>query len=186
VIVGLATTGLRSESFNGLRWSEIDLDAGMIRIKDERFSSRKRKLGAIRTLKGKRDHALPIHPSFRCVLEKLPRSADGRVFHGLRGGHLHARNNLEILQTKVIKPLVGEFPTPPGEIGFEHGVIHSFRHYFCSEAFRQGASEAQVLDWLGNRDSKMILIYRHLRPDDSKRKMNSIDFLGDGKMPAPD
>jgi integrase len=75
------------------------------------------------------------------------------------------------------------FPTPPGQIGFEHAVIHSFRHYFCSESFRQGASEAQVLEWLGNRDSRMIQTYRHLRPDDSKTKMNQIDFLGNGTSP---
>jgi len=125
------------------------MEAGTIRITDERASKRKRMLGSIRTMKGKRDHTLPLHPSFRQVLQRLPRHADGLVFHGPRGGRLHSRNVLEVLQNKVIKPLVERFPTPPGEIGFEHGVIHSFRHFsVCSEAFRQGASEAQVLEWL--------------------------------------
>jgi hypothetical protein len=32
----------------------------------------------------------------------------------------------------------------------------------------------------------MILIYRHLRADDNKRRMNGIDFLGDGNVPTPD
>jgi integrase len=185
VIIGLATTGLRSESLNGLRWSEVDLPAGVIRIRDERFDRRKKSLDGIRTMKGKRHHTLPIHPSFRQVLERLPKANDGLVFHGPRGGHLHARNNLQTLQSQVIEPLKATFPTPPGEVGFEHAVIHSFRHFFCSEAFRQGASEAQVLEWLGNRDSNMIKIYRHLRPDDSKAKMNGIDFLGDGTGPSP-
>ncbi|MEX2140543.1 MAG: tyrosine-type recombinase/integrase [Pirellulales bacterium] len=180
VIVGLATTGLRSEEFNGLRWSDIDFEAGVIRLKDQRYSGRKRMLGSIRAIKGKRDRVLPLHPAFRGVLESLPRNRDGLIFHGPRGGRLHARNNLEFLKTQVIKPLADKFPTPSGEIGFEHGVIHSFRHFFCSEAFRGGASEAEVLDWLGDRDSNMIKVYRHLRPDDSKAKMNRIDFLGNG------
>jgi integrase len=180
VIIGFATTGFRSETLNGLRWTDIDFKSAVIRVKDERASRRKKKLGSIRTLKGKRDHTLPLHPSFQEVLNRLPRHSDGLVFHGPRGGRLHSRNVLDVLKRKVIKPLIGHFPTPPSEIGFEYGVVHSFRHFFCSEAFRQGATEAEVLAWLGNRDSKMILIYRHLRPDDSKRRMKGIDFLGDG------
>lgn len=51
------------------------------------------------------------------------------------------------------------------------------RHYFCSESFRNGASEAQLLEWLGHRDSKMVAHYRHLRPDDSKKLMSSMRLL---------
>ena len=56
---------------------------------------------------------------------------------------------------------------------------------FCSEDFRNSATEAEVLNWLGDRDSQMIHIYRHLRQDDSKRKMNEIDFVGGGALPSP-
>ena len=87
---------------------------------------------------------------------------------------------MELLKTQIIAPLKERFPTPPGETGFEHGVIHSFRHFFASEAFREGETEPQVLEWLGDRDSEMIKIYRHLRPDDGKQKMNGINFFGEG------
>jgi hypothetical protein len=34
------------------------------------------------------------------------------------------------------------------------------------------------MEWLGHRDSKMVAHYRHLRDEDSQRKMQQIDFLG--------
>lgn len=69
------------------------------------------------------------------------------------------------------------FNTPSGEIGFEHGRIHSFRHYFCSQCFLGGASESEIKEWLGHADSKMVEHYRHLRSKDAQRKMNRIRFL---------
>ena len=48
-----------------------------------------------------------------------------------------------------------------------------------TEAFRQGATEAEVMDWVGHRESKMVHHYRHLRPDDSQSRMRKIDFLAD-------
>lgn len=128
-------TGLRSESLNGLRWSEVDLQAGMIRIRDERFDRRKKNLDTIRTMKGKRDHCLPINWRFHDVLERLPKAKDGLVFHGPRGSRLRARNTLKVLQSKLIEPLKEKFPTAPGETGFEHAKIHSFRHFFLQRSF---------------------------------------------------
>jgi len=85
---------------------------------------------------------------------------------------------LKVLLRDVIRPLKQRFPTPPGEIGFEHGRVHSFRHYFVSEAFRQGATEGEVMEWVGHRDSKIVAHYRHLRKADSHRRMEKVDFLG--------
>jgi hypothetical protein len=50
---------------------------------------------------------------------------------------------------------------------------------FCSQAFLDGAAEADIKDWLGHRDSRMVTHYRHLRREDSVRKIEQIDFLGD-------
>src|SRR5437773_5840771 len=77
----------------------------------------------------------------------------------------------------VIEPLKPNYPTPAGEIGFEHGRLHSFRHFFCSQAFLHGASEGEIREWLGYADSKMVEHYRHLRNDDAQRKMGKISFL---------
>jgi integrase len=96
---------------------------------------------------------------------------------------LRENNALAALKKRVIQPLVKQFPTAEGEIGFEHGTFHSFRHYFTSQCFLGGASEGEVKEWLGHRDSKITEIYRHLRSDDAQRKMRQIDFLGAAAEP---
>jgi hypothetical protein len=35
-----------------------------------------------------------------------------------------------------------------------------------------------VMDWLGHQDSGMIRIYYHLHDQESRKRMNSLDFLG--------
>jgi hypothetical protein len=86
-----------------------------------------------------------------------------------------------ILIRDVIEPLKAGFPTPAGELGFEHGRVHSFRHYFCSKAFIDGATESEVKEWLGHADSRMVAHYRHLRVEDGQRRMQSIDFIGSAR-----
>jgi integrase len=171
---------LRIGELASLRWSDVDLRSITILLTDERASSRRKMFGAIRTTKGKRNRSLPIHPDLLAVLLDLKansKEGDGRVFHGPRGGKMKPDTVRNILVREVIEPLKDRFPTPPGEIGFEHGRLHSFRHYFCSQAFLGGAAEADIKDWLGHRDSKMVAHYRHLRRDESQRKMQQIDFL---------
>jgi integrase len=77
----------------------------------------------------------------------------------------------------VIGPLAEKFPTPEGEIGFEHGRLHSFRHFFVSQAFLGGASEGEIREWVGHRDSEMVEHYRHLGRKDAVRRMEQISFL---------
>lgn len=180
VIVGLACTGMRIGELASLRWSDVDFDSRTILLTDERASSRRRKLGQVRTTKGKRNRSVPICKELLTVLKALKNTkhADGRIFHGPRGGILKPDTVRNIFLRDIIEPLKAKFPTPPGEIGFEHGRLHSFRHYFCSQAFRDGVSEAELMAWLGWRDSKMVAHYRHLRREDGQRKIDEIDFLG--------
>jgi integrase len=62
-------------------------------------------------------------------------------------------------------------------VGFEHGRLHSFRHYFVSQAFLGGVSEGEIREWVGHRDSRIVERYRHLRNDEARKKMNKIEFF---------
>lgn len=177
VIVGLTHTGVRISELAGIRWGDVHLDGGVLRIADERSSRRKCQAGTARTTKGKRSRTIPIHAKLRELLVSLPRHTDGFVFHAVRGGRIRSRNVLEQFLRHVIQPLKSKFKTPAGEIGFEHGRIHSLRHFFCSQCFLGGASEGEIKEWLGHADSKMVEHYRHLRSEDAQRKMNQIRFL---------
>ena len=85
---------------------------------------------------------------------------------------------------KVITPLKNRFPTPAGEVGFEHACPHSFRHYFVSEAFRRGATEPWIMQWVGHRESRIVARYRHLRDDDGQREMARLDLLRSPSEPG--
>jgi integrase len=184
VIMTLAHTGLRISELAGLRWSDVNLTKNTIRVADKRASQRKKDAGTARTTKGRRSRIIPLHSVLKRTLLKLPRQADGMVLHAVQGGKLLPRNVLQAFIDEVIEPLKKQFPAPVGEIGFEHGRLHSFRHFFCSQAFLGGASEGEIREWLGHVDSKMVEHYRHLRNDDVQRKMDQIDFLGQQAAPS--
>ena len=177
LIVALVHTGLRIGELSNLRWSDIRLDQNLLTVADERSNRRKQHAGTCRTTKGRRSRIIPIHPELKRVLVAAHRHIDGYVFHAQRGGRLRPRNVLQAFIDDVIEPLKARFPTPADEIGFGHGRLRSFRHFFCSQAFLGGASEGEIREWLGHADSKMVEHYRHLRSEDAQRKMEKIDFL---------
>jgi integrase len=182
VITALGTTGMRIGELCGLRWSDVDLNTNMITIPDNRHSGRHQQQGAVRTTKGRRTRRVPIHPVLRVRLAVMRHHVDGRVFHGPRGGVLKPDTVLAVLKREIIKPLEPQFPTPKGEIGFAHCRVHSFRHFFVSQAFLGGASEGEIREWVGHTDSRIIERYRHLAQDDAKRKMNGLTFFDEGAI----
>jgi site-specific recombinase XerD len=44
----------------------------------------------------------------------------------------------------------------------------------------KGIPERIVMEWLGHSDSEMVKIYYHLSDEESRRKMDQLDLLGDG------
>jgi len=177
IVVALTTAGVRIGELAALRWSDLDLDANVLKLTDERYSQRRKHLGNARLIKGKRGRTIPMNLALRNVLVGMQRSTDGLVFHGPRGGKLKPDVVRTALLRDVIRPLSGRFPTVPGEIGFEHGRVHSFRHYFVSEAFRLGVPEPRIMEWVGHRDSRIVARYRHLRDDDGQHAMQELEFL---------
>ena len=146
-------------------------------IADERFSSRKQALGTARTSKGKRSRVIPIHPDLKAILADLRRHSDGQVFHGPLGGRLKQDTARNIFRREVIAPLRDRFRTTRGDIGFEHARFHSFRHFFVSQCTEHGCSEGEIMTWTGHRDTELVAHYRHLRQEESRRKIERIPFI---------
>lgn len=179
VILALSHTGMRIGELVALRWEDIDLQSEFLYVVDERAVRHRHKMRDARTTKGKRSRAIPIHSRLKEVLEQMPRSDDGFVFHTKRGKRVSAKLVCDTLVQKVIHPLKPRFPSAKSEIGFADGRVHSFRHFFCSQCFIKGAGEGEIREWLGHAESKMVEHYRHLGADEAKRRMNSINFLGE-------
>ena len=178
VFTALISTGLRISELASLRCSDIDRGANVIRLTDE-SSSRKSAGRRIRQTKSGRSRSLPIHEEFVAVLEKKSTAADGILFHGPRGGILKPDTVRNVLIRDVLTPLSTRFPTPPGEIGFINGRLHSCRHFFASRCAADGFSEQVVMAWLGHRDSKMARHYFHLHNETAQRHMGRLRLLGD-------
>ena len=186
VLLFLTLTGARIGELRQLPWSLIDLDAQIISFVDNRGSALAKKVGAVRTTKGKRGRRVPIHPMLEAMLRRRLDACgnDTVVFRGPEGGQLSPDGVLVALKRDVIKPLSKQFPTPGGEIGFEHGTTHSLRHVFVSQAFMAGANESEIGDWVGHKSSRITRRYRHLGQQDSIRRMRQLDLLTTPSTPA--
>lgn len=175
VIVGLACTGLRIAELTGLKWSDVDLEQGMISLTDE--TGHKTADEPYRTLKSGRSRSLPIDAELRSVLEQLPRKSS-YVFLGPTQRPLKADYVRRKFVKYVIEPLSAKFPATPGKQSFADGRLHSFRHAFVSHCAAQKVPELFVMEWVGHADSSMVRHYFHLPDEESRRHMAGLEFLG--------
>lgn len=179
VIIALAHMGVRISELVSVRWSDIDLTPDRLELTLTDESGRPRKPGSHRRqLKSGRSRSVPLHPNLLTVLKRLP-MRDAYVFHGLRGERINSDMVRQAFVRHVITPLAKQFPTPEGERGFEHGRLHTFRHYFCSTCANNGVPEPVLMKWLGHADSKMVRHYYHLDVEESQRWIQQTNFLGE-------
>jgi integrase len=169
VILGLSRTGMRIGELAATRWSDIDLEHGFLTVADERGQGAA--TGDVRTTKGKRTRRIPLHDELRSHLSSLPRKSDGLVWHSVLGHRLESGNFRQQFVRDVIVPLSPQFAPR-----FVTATPHSFRHFFCSQAFANGVPEGTIREWLGHADSKIVELYRHLGDLDARRHMDRLEF----------
>ena len=104
VIIALAHLGVRIGELAGLRWTDVDLQANMVTVADERASRRKKLAGTARTTKGKRSRKIPIHPHLcgdsveddaGCRWPRVPRRAWRSAASQQRAARVHPRRDRE-------------------------------------------------------------------------------------------
>ena len=54
--------------------------------------------------------------------------------------------------------------------------LHGFRHYFISNAIKNGLTENQIIKWTGHNNTSSLGSYNQLVPDDIRDKINKIDL----------
>lgn len=177
VVVALSFTGLRIGELAELRWQDVDVDKGVIRLIDTTRRSRKSKRNEARSTKSHRDRILPIHRELRPILEHLRHHPDGRVFHGPLGGKIKPDTVRNVLTKEVLAPLAKTFPAVGDAPGISAGRLHSFRHFFCSMSADNGVPEQMLMAFLGHRDSEMIRHYYHMQQDEARKQMNKLPSL---------
>lgn len=89
------------------------------------------------------------------------------------GWQIKADTVRRILIRDVLTPLSSRFPSKKDVIGFI-GLLHSFRHFFCSNCANRKVPERVLMNWLGHRKSRMVHRYYHLHDEESIRQMKQV------------
>jgi integrase len=150
-LVLIATTGLRRGECLALRWSDdVDLDAGLVRVRDtvQRLYG-KLSTGPVKTDRSRR--TIPLSPAMVAMLrrhrvtqlEERMRAANqwtdtDLVFTTELGHVVEPRNLLRVVETAAKR------------IGLDGGGVHTLRHSAATAWLEAGVHIKQVSDLLGH------------------------------------
>jgi integrase len=161
------TTGLRSGELLGLRWEDLDLQAGTLQVKRTMFNGR---VEAPKTLKGRRSIKL-TQISIRALQEH--QKVGEWVFCTKVGTPVSVHN----LHNRSWKPLLKKLGLPPST------RFHDLRHTCATLLLTRGVHPKIVSEMLGHGSISITLdVYSHVLPNlqsEAVRAMEGI-FKGDG------
>jgi len=144
VIVLAIETGMRRGELLSLRWKDVDLEKGTVRL--------------LQTKNG-RPRTVPLTPRAIEELSRIEKIGDS-VFH--------VSSNAVHLCWNRIRVRAGL-----GGLRF-----HDLRHEAISRFFELGLSIPEVALISGHRDTKMLMRYTHIRPEDLSRKLSQLVGTG--------
>jgi integrase len=157
ILCGLRA-GLRQGELLELRWEDLDLLKGVIRVRRAIYD------GVIDTPKGGRSRDVPMSDELREAFRTLPsRFAGGLVWPATAGRNL----------TK------GEAKWPLWRAcrraGLRRVGWHVLRHTFASHLVMRGVPLKAVQELLGHASIEMTMRYAHLAPDVSRDAVKLLD-----------
>lgn len=142
----LAFTGARKSEITGLRWSEVDLERGYLRLGDSKTGAK----------------VIPIGAPACEVLADVARVDDSLfVFPAVRGGG--AFQGVEKVWRKV-----------RADAGFPELRLHDLRHSFASVGLARGDALPVIGAILGHADVKTTSRYAHLADDPVRKAADGI------------
>ena len=184
ILATAAMAGLRSSELRGLRWSDLDLDVGILRVRQR--ADETGKMGPPKSAAGTRD--IPMSPWLVNVLKRWrlecprARGALDLVFPNGKGRVENHANiaNRGLYETERKLAMVNAAGAP------RYGM-HSLRHFFASLMIEQAHLPKRVQEMLGHSSLQMTYDrYGHLFPaDDGERaKMEQASAFLSATNPA--
>lgn len=151
-------TGLRRGELLGLRWEDIDLVAGRLRV------CRALVVGLLGTPKSGKTREIPLSDEAIAALEGLPsRSAQGFVF---------TRRSGKLLTEDIVRyPL----ERTCRRAGLRRIGWHVLRHTFASHLVMRGVPLTAVQELLGHSNIAMTMRYAHLTADVRRDAVRLLD-----------
>jgi integrase len=150
-IIILVNTGLRRAELFNLRWRDVDLEAGKLRVWPyEGF-----------TPKGKRPRSIPLNDAVLKTLMAL-RDIENDSAYVLRPySSIHTLRRQFTLLAKRLKMA---------------GTLHDLRHTLASHLAMAGTPIPVIKELLGHSDIATTMIYAHLSPEQHKGEVNKSNF----------
>ena len=162
----LATTGMRRGEALGLRWSDVDLDAGRLRVVQTIIQMRSKvTIGEPKTARGRRPIALDDGDGRRA--SRAP-PADARGADARRPRLRRPRASCSISPTaRACGPTPSARRSSAGSrsYGLPRLTLHGLRHTWATLALEQGIHPRVVQERLGHSTIAITLgIYSHVAP----------------------
>ncbi len=146
VIKLLIFTGARKNEIQGLRWDEVDFQAGYLKLADSKTGQK----------------AIPLNAGALEILSNLARQQGSEYVFPSFGGSTHYVGT-PMIWTKI-----------RAAAGLEDVRLHDLRHSFASIAVSGGASLPIIGALLGHSDSSTTQRYAHLQDDPLKAASDAV------------
>jgi integrase len=146
-------TGMRLKEVVGLRWSDVDRNAGVLHVSENSKT-------------GRRD--IPMSDTVRGVLDGLVRHLRSpMVFVDDEGKDYTSerrRNRITVATSKAMRAA-----------GIENASFHTLRHTAAAWMVQDGVSLYEVQHVLGHSTPVMTQRYAHLQPGHLRRAVGAVD-----------
>lgn len=158
----ITLTGMRISELCGLLVEEVDLEAGVIRVRKQLSRSVPRRRVELKSSHSRRD--VPIASELAPVLKRVINGrADGYLFVNGSGGPVHAN----IAAQKVSR--AGK------TVGAERVHFHALRHRFASSLLTGGVPVQDAARVLGHTPGTLLRTYTHVLDGSQERVAGVID-----------
>ncbi len=161
VVLLAGDAGIRAGEMRALRWTDADVEKGMLRIECNEWQ------GHISTTKGNRIRYVPMTARLREAL---------RAHRHLRGERVLYRADGRAMTESSLKELVARAARLAN---LRNNGPHILRHTFCSHLAMRGASTRAIQELAGHQDIGTTQRYMHLSPAATR---SAIDLL---EQPTP-
>jgi len=176
----LILTGLRRSEVCGLKWDCLDLEAGLLHVRERVAMSNGRPLlGALKSEASRR--TVPLSGSTVTLLQAW-RSEQARRHTALsqltlETGFVFTNLSGQCLHPDALSRLI---PNLGREAGLGRVRCHDLRHTFTSLQLARGVPAEVVQGWLGHASVNVTLdVYRHILPHEHTRHVAGLDQLLD-------
>ncbi len=179
VVLLAAFVGLRKGEMLGMRRADLDLDAAVVTVEQQRQLSRNGEhlVGPPKTDAGRRTVSIPsaLIDDLRCHVNAYAQLGDdGYVFTGIKGGPLASH----VLQKA--------WANARGQLGLDDVHLHDLRHLAGTLAASTGAGTKELMHRLGHASPQAALRYQHATRERDVAIAGGIDNIIQGAVGESD